>query len=244
MPLDVLFATPCLSQNVSIEFLNSVIETDRACIMSGIRPGWMQIGGDPYLAKVRNKLMTRFLRDFPGVPQFFFLDDDVGWPAAKAVEFLRRPEAVLAGIYPKKQEAVDFPVAIAVNADSGELIERDGLLMAREVSTGFLRIKREVIESIAQGCRPFKEFERGETNDYLDICRMGMDALDADGWWVGEDYDLSRRMIAAGFEIWVDPDIPFTHRGTRAWSGNLVEHMDRLRQNGMEAKMAATKEAA
>ncbi len=116
--------------------------------------------------------------------------------------------------------------------------------MAREVSTGFLRIKREVIESIAQGCRPFKEFERGETNDYLDICRMGMDALDADGWWVGEDYDLSRRMIAAGFEIWVDPDIPFTHRGTRAWSGNLVEHMDRLRQNGMEAKMAATKEAA
>lgn len=234
--LDVVFATPCLSGNVSVEFLNSVIETDRLCILNGIRPGWMQIGGDPYLAKVRNKLMTRFLREFPDVPWFFFVDDDVGWPAAKAVEFLRRPEPVMAGIYPKKQETVDFPVQLSVNADTGDLIEDSGYLLAHEVPTGFLRIRRDVLEALAVGCREFKELERGVINTYLEVCQMGMDAINADGWWVGEDWDLARRFRLAGFDVWVDPNIDFTHSGRRSWKGRLSDHMDTLRANALKAK--------
>jgi hypothetical protein len=237
--LDVIFATPCLTGGVAVEFLNSVIETDRLCLCNGIKPGWMQIGGDPYLAKVRNKMLSRFLRDFPGVRQFFFLDDDVGWPAEKVVEFLRRPEAVVAGIYPKKQETLDFPVSLAVDRDTGGLIENAGLYLAHEVPTGFLRIRREVIDTLAKGARQFKEMEHGKVNIYTEFCSMGLDATGADGWWVGEDYDLSRRIRNAGFDIWVDPDIAFTHRGSRAWKGNLADHMDILRANAMRAKEEA-----
>lgn len=233
--LDVIFATPCLTRQLSVEYVNSLIETDRLCLANGLKPGWMMLGGDPYLAKVRNKLMTRFLEDFPGVPQFFFIDDDIGWPAVKAVEFLLRPEPIVAGAYPKKQETVDFPVMPAPHKDTSELIEDAGMFLAFEVPTGFLRIRREALEKLAENARRFKEYEPDGIRTYTEFCVMGMDAVRADGWWVGEDYDLSRRFVTLGIDIWVDPDIMFTHRGTRAWSGRLADHMELMRTRAKDS---------
>lgn len=236
----VIFATPSFDFRVSLEFLRSSIETEWALQGRGIAHGHIQIGGDCYLAKVRNKLVTEFLTDYPTATDFFFLDDDIGWPAAKIVEFLDRPEPVLAGIYPLKSEDLNFPVELTVDAESGALIERDGLVQANAVPTGFLRIKRHVLETLAAQSTTFKESGvGGVVKEYWNIFEMGRAD---DGWWWGEDYCFCQKWRATGGEIWVDPSIAFTHRGNRAWKADLSHHLQAYRDRALA--LIAPKEAA
>ena len=43
-------------------------------------------------------------------------------------------------------------------------------------------------------------------------------------------------MMAAqlGFEVWCDPDIAFTHRGNKVWTGNMQGAMDTFEQRAIE----------
>ena len=158
----VLFATPSLDHRVCMDFFCSSLETQRLLMAAGIGQGYIQIGGDCYLAKVRNKLVAQFLAHADAT-DLFFLDDDIGWQPEKVIEFLSRPEEVVAGIYPKKSDDLDFPVELEADAETGQLIERDGMVRASAVPTGFLRIKRAAIERLVAANGVFRETERGET---------------------------------------------------------------------------------
>ena len=230
----VIFSTPTLSHSFSAEFKRSWTETIWACASRQIAVGVNDMGGDPYLAKVRSKLATAWLRDYPIATDFFFLDDDIGWPAQKVIEFLERPEPVLAGIYPLKSDDINFPVELKADVTTGKLIERDGLVAALSVPTGFLRFKRHVIERIAKISAPFKDQSPdGTPTEHLEMFRMGRAA---DSWWWGEDYYFSRAWVdGLDGELWVDPNIPFTHRGSKAWKGNLSDHLEKYRERAAEA---------
>jgi hypothetical protein len=41
---------------------------------------------------------------------------------------------------------------------------------------------------------------------------------------VGEDIFFCRQMIAMGEHVWIDSDMDFTHRGSKAWKGNFYDH--------------------
>jgi len=235
-----VFATPSLNWTVSLEYLRSWTETHWALANRGIQSGVLTRGGDCFVAKVRNKMVTEFLRNFPSATDLFFLDDDIGWPAAKVVEFLDRPEAVLAGVYPKKSEMTDFPVELAANDRTGELIERDGLVRANAAPTGFMRIKRHVLETLADTAQRFVDLELdGSTPDHYGIFESG---IGTNGWWWGEDYTFCQKWTGAGGEIWIDPSIAFTHRGQRKWEATLSDHLDAFRERGRQAvaKLNAT----
>lgn len=229
----VLFATPSYDHRVSYEFFKSSIETEWALTAAGIAHGYIGRGGDQFIAKVRNKLTTEFLVQYPMGTDLFFIDDDVGWPAAKVIEFLNRPEDIVAGIYPKKQETLDFPVELEADKATGKLIERNGLIRATGVPTGFMRIKRHVLEELVKHCGQFHELDADGTKRYhYALFRTG---ISEDGEFNGEDWTFCQNARAAGFEIWVDPNIPFTHRGNKLWSANLADHLDVFRSKGEAA---------
>lgn len=228
-----IFGTPSLDHRVTLDYLRSWTETIWLMSEKGIAAGRLDRGGDCFIAKARSKMASDFLRLYPMATDLFFLDDDIGWPAKKVVEFLERPEDIVAGIYPKKQDEVNFPVEIAGNLETGELIERDGLIQATAVPTGFLRIKRHVLETLAKSAPRFKEEEADHTiQEYTGFFQSG---IGPDGWWFGEDYVFCLNARAAGFDIWVDPDIDFRHRGQKQWSDNLSNHLEQFR---MKAKAA------
>ncbi len=229
----VIFATPSLSHSVSLEYLRSTIETQWALAMAKIPSGFITRGGDCFVAKVRNKMVTEFLQNFPTATDLFFLDDDIGWPAAKVIEFLERPEPVLLGIYPKKSEETDFPVELAADPVSGELIELAGLVRAVAGPTGFMRIKRAVLQALAERAEMFTDLEQdGSTPKHYGIFESG---IGSNGWWWGEDYTFCQKWNAMGGEIWVDPAIAFTHRGQRKWSAMLSDHLGTFRERASKA---------
>src|SRR5690606_27190328 len=53
------------------------------------------------------------------------------------------------------------------------------------------------------------------------------DVLLEGGVLLGEDVIFCRRVMEAGFDIWVDPDIGFAHCGQFQWRGNLRAAIER-----------------
>lgn len=238
----VVFGIPCYDHRVAIEFFRSAIQTEVLLAEKGIMHTYMLKPGDQFIAKVRSKIASEFLRDHPDATHLFFLDDDISWPPSKVIEFLERDEDILAGIYPKKQEKRDFPVELEGNVKTGELIEKDGLVRAIAVPTGFMCIRRNVLEELSRHAGTFREQDANDQwHEYSYIFRT---AVTSDGMFAGEDYVMCQNARAAGFEIWVDPAIPFTHRGPRLWKDNLSDHLDVFREKGKLAARELEKQYA
>lgn len=230
-----IFATPSLSHSVSLAYLKSWTATVWLLKDSGIPHGRIDRGGDCFIDKVRNKLVKEFL-DGEGT-DLFFLDDDLGWPPEKVLEFIARPEPILAGVYPKKSDDVDWPVALDADSKTGGLITDQGLYLASFAGAGFLRIKREVLEKIVPLCPLFKDQEQGgKTGEYPLLFKTDVDER---GWYEGEDVSFFRLARQQGYDLWIDADIQFSHRGAKSWHGRLSDHLETFAE---KAKVAVTKQ--
>jgi hypothetical protein len=228
----VMFATPSLNHQVSLEYLRSTVETVGLLLACGVRFAFKQVGGDPFIDKARNGLVTEFLTDHPDYSDFFFLDDDIGWPAGKVLEFLWREEDIVAGVYPQKSEKTSYPADLKL--EDGCIVERNGLVKAAMAPTGFMRIKRHVLEKMAATCEQYWEpvLNVPEGRTRYAMFRAGF--REGVGWQ-GEDYAFCRDWIDLGGEIWVDPTIPFTHRGHRLWRGIFLDEIKAVIQRFAEA---------
>lgn len=223
----VVFATPCLSGTLSLEFFHSYLDTSALLTREGIPHACIQVTGDAYLAKARNRLVYKFLTDFPQATDLFFLDDDVGWPADAVLRLLNAKPDIVAGIYPHKQDARTFPAELLADKDTHQFIEQDGLLKASLVPTGFLRIRRAVFEHLAKLSPTYEEtLADGVVCTVHDIFRTGL----SEGKWWGEDTDFCRRWLRLDGEIWVDPNIAFTHTGRKQWAGTFADAVEGWRQ--------------
>lgn len=236
--LDVVFATPSYDHRYAQRYVGSIIETESLLSLHGIKAWFLYREGDCFVAKARNKLVTDFLRDYPNVQNFFFIDDDVGWAGQshKVMEFLQRPEDVVAGIYPKKSKEIDFPLSLLVDFDTGELVQQNGLYGALMVPTGFMRIKRHVLEKLAANSSMFTD---PEPNDKLGSYHYIFEAgRGPTGEWWGEDYVFCHKWLNMGGTLWIDPDIEFSHQGHYTWNARLSEHLDIYRAKAEKLVLA------
>lgn len=209
-------STPSLSATVTLEYLLSALRTEKVLLEAGVSHEWTNRPGDPFIAKARSSIACDFLAS--DATDLFFLDDDIGWPAEKVLEFLASDAPVIAGVYPHKLEEVSWPCSL--EAVDGELVQRNGLYRAVLAPTGFMRIKRWVLEKLYETAPPYREREAdGREFERRAIFNSGPAA---DGEWWGEDYAFCNACRAADIEVWIDPDIPFYHRGTKRWAGNMV----------------------
>jgi hypothetical protein len=248
----VLIGIPSFRGQPEREFVVSLSETQSALAASGIGYAMTMLAGDPYLPKVRNRIVSELLHNRPNVTDFLFLDDDIGWnPATKVAELINRPEDVVCGVYPKKQDPLTFPCTL--DMVDGALVEKNGLYRAVLIPTGFLRVKRHVLEKMAAVSPRYYEtsadgqqllqwsiFEAKYVDPTLEALRKtDMDALSHTdaiaylkralgvvppaeiGQWWGEDFWFAERWRDMGGEVWIDPEIAFTHRGSKAWGATF-----------------------
>lgn len=221
----VVIATPTLSKWVSIEHRDSMLGLVSMMIPRNIPHQIIGIGGIAYLDLARDILFTRFIDDFPDATDLFFIDDDVGFLPEKFIEFLIRPEPVLAGIYPKKSDETDFPVRLLADKETGALIENGGLVRADRAGAGFLRIKRDVCERMAAVAHKYRHPHGSGELYHVFSCGVAEDA-DLGGYgYFGEDVVFIQRCVGLGIEVWVDPNIDFAHSGHKTWRGNMLTEL-------------------
>lgn len=175
--------------------------------------------GLQFVDVARNFIVTEFLQNHSDKTHLFFIDDDVGFsPVDKVVEFINRPEDIVAGIYPLRKDGPPQEYPCMLDFEGDTLKEADHLVKGIQIPMGFTCIRRHVLEALARKCETysFPHAEEGDKTVYNIFERGPIDQI-----YMGEDVHFSRKVQEAGFSIWVDPDIDFTHRGSKVWRGRF-----------------------
>lgn len=229
--MKVIFAIPSRDGAIRTNCFLSMLVVQRLMEREGIDHDVHTLPDCPYLSVVRNTLAAWFLSD-PEATDHFFIDADVGFDEAKVLEILKRPEGIVCGVYPLKQDELAFPVQI--RKQDGVPLGRDGLIEGELLPTGFMRIKRGVYEAMAKRYPELKydesivvvvdrdgRRELPEAHDFFCFGAYGRR-------FKTEDYAFCQRWRDMGGTLWVYPDVDFTHAGTKYYKGNYHEHLMRL----------------
>ncbi len=239
--MKVVFAIPAGSGALQVECAKSLMQAQRILDLKAIPHELFTICNCPCISVARNTLVAMFMADKEAT-DLFFIDFDVGFDAVAAIKLLEREEPIVAGIYPLKQDLVGFPVEI--KTEDGQLRGCDGgkLVDAIFMPAGFMRIKRQVFELLADA---YPELKYEENVIKVDS-GVGQEAYDFFGMgsfgrkFRTEDYAFCQRWRDIGGQLWVYPDIDFEHVGRKAYIANYHEYLLNL-PGGAKSNLNLTK---
>jgi hypothetical protein len=167
----------------------------------------------------RNSLVREFL--LTDCSEFVFIDADVSWRDEDLVKLMSYDRDIVAGIYPKKTDNTEFPVYLT----KGELwAEADGLLEVERAPTGFLRIRRHVLEKLSAQATQYTSNGHKACDGTYPLLFERTNGFEDRRRWSG-DYSFCNKAKAAGFRVFVDPEMVFGHAGTKVWTGCLGDHL-------------------
>lgn len=212
--MTVLIATPSFDGYVTSDYLLSLLQTRGSvdfdlCIIPGIH----------FVDTARDMAAARFLES--SAEYLFFIDSDLGFPADAVGRLMEHDKDVVGGAYPIKHDHEHYPVSCMT--DNGRPITENGLIKAAGLPGGFLCIKRRVIEVLADSV---PHYQQAAGKRFMDVPAIFSRAI-IDGRMIGEDLMFCNRAAAAGFELWIEPNIQFSHIGNKSYVGNYNKFLQR-----------------
>lgn len=218
--MEVLFATPTFDKHVSVDFLMGMAETARLLTATGVAFQMHVVAGNNFVDIARNKAVHHFLHNTE-CTDILFIDSDEGWDHKTIPRVLSHDEDIVCGLPPKKCD----PPCFHSNAMTG--VVRNGLFQSKEGGTGFMRIRRGVFAKIDAAYSLLAEYD--PENKEIPYFQTGFRPGNGEfgitkRGFLGEDMFFSRLWSGMGEHFWIDSDITFTHRGSKAWSGNFYDH--------------------
>jgi hypothetical protein len=254
-PLNVVVSTPCyggLMTHVYVTSLLKLMAVLPRLVDGGIRLGLSTAAHDSLVPRSRNALVKAFL-DFPGATHLFFVDADIGFEPEAVQRMLAFDQDVVAGMYPVKVIDWDRVGTAAAQARTGTVAvapeelrqaglhfvgvpllpgepgfeERDGFVTARYTGTGFMLIKRQVLERMMTGypetqyCTmqtyPAPATGPGAGAPYHNLfdCMVHPETR----MYLSEDYTFCHRFRALGGQIWLDMRSKLRHVGAMEFEG-------------------------
>ncbi len=221
--MKVIFCIPTHSGSIESECHSSLVTLYAILREKGIQYDEFIVKGCPYIQVARNNLVAMFMND-PDATDLFFIDSDVGFDPLGALKILERDEGIVSGIYPLKRDLGDYPVKIKMIDNTP--IGLNGLIEAELLPTGFMRIKRNVIQTM-YNTYPELKYEISHINIDIDI-KYAYDLFTIGvqkGVLVPEDYAFCRKWTHIGGQLWVHPDIEFSHIGRKQYKGNYHKYL-------------------
>lgn len=228
-------ATPSYA-GTSSPYDYSLTQSREALRRAGWSVDYLHMEGNCHVDDGRNFLVRAFLET--DCTDFVFLDADIGWQADDLLKLLSFDRDVVAGVYPKKRDGSDYPAQLP----PGEIwADADGLIRANRVPTGFLRLRRNVVQALYDSePRRFRGTKDGPDRlpQAIIFERTWVQREDGLGDRISGDYSCCDRIRKLGFDIWVDPEMRFVHEGPHEWEGSFG---DDLRQKAGIANHYAVK---
>lgn len=227
----VMIGTP-VGVSPCTDYVRSLAATVETLSRWGIRFDVHIIQGHCHVDDVRNMIIRDFLTT--QCTDLFFIDADMGWKAKNFLRLLEVPGDIVAGVYTHKSDAFTYPFHPPQGVELKP--NEHGLYEMPKVATGFMRIRRHVLEAMydrekAKGrcSRPGDELgdalrsplpvarivERGWPRE-LDLQDVAINELYTSG-----DYVFCLKARKLGFKCFVDPNMEFGHTGEKVWIGNF-----------------------
>lgn len=220
----VMLATPAYD-TPSASYTFAIQRSRQALADAGIQSAYLLLQGNCHVDDSRNAIVREFLAS--DCTELVFLDADVDWEPKGLVQLCRRDLDMVGGVYPYRREGSDtMPVRMMAGA-----VERDGLLEVDGLPTGFLKIKRAVLERMAAVAPRYFD-KTQETALVFDRPTPGADKV---RW--GGDIDFCNRWKAAGGRMFADTEIRLGHTAQIVVRDSLAAHLRRLSGTALPALM-------
>ncbi len=215
----VYIATPAYDGKVDCDFAASLANTAFVCGLLGVRMTAATMGNSCFIDLSRNMFVRIFLDEHPDATHLFFIDSDLKFETRAVPELVKHCTAdrpVVAGAYRRRNaDFEDYPIVWAPHPDKkgpdGEdclWLDEGDWLMADRVATGFLCIRREIIEEMAA------DAPKIHVQNQAPIPRLFYTYVDDENRFVGEDFawctDYVKRYDKK-ISVWTDFD--FEHGG-------------------------------
>lgn len=251
-PYYVLLATPA-TDHPECNHSKSMAATVETLSRAGIQFDFLQVQGSCHVDDVRNGIIRDFLKwerhEEEGAlrryTDLFFLDADMGWDAKSIIDLLLAPGDIVAGVYRHKNDVETYP--FVAGQFEGLPPNENGLFEMPKVATGFMRIRRPVLEKLAEierngGLRQsgrarcwWPNPQDEQTNPNNPVARivergwpreLGIpEEIHAGNDYQSGDYVLCLKARAAGFRVFADPDMKFSHAGSKVWICHFGNHL-------------------
>jgi len=243
----IFVATPCYGGMLTEAYFRSMVRTLTFFNQHQIPIAFGTIANESLVTRARNVLVAYFLQS--GYTRLLFIDADIEFQVEDVLKLIAHNKEVCVGAYPKKgvnwqrirdmvlskgQEAMtDQAVASSgsdyainfkfLNPGSKQIAIENGVIRLHDGATGFMLIKREVIDKMIVAYPELKYNNDlntpPELNDYFYAFFDTM--IDPkDRRYLSEDYTFSRRWQDIGGDIWLDPSISLNHYGSFNFQGN------------------------
>lgn len=210
----------------------SISQSREALHKAGIGSSYLLLSGDCHVDDARNSVVREFLAS--DCTDLMFLDADVSWQPADLVKVCQYDRDFVGGVYPYRAPGRDdMPCRTMLD---GAEIDADGLLEMEGIPTGFMRMRRVVLERLLADAPSYRMggagkmlpilFERGVVPG---IARMG------------GDLHFCWKWRQTGGRIYADPEIRLGHTAKviiadslgaslRRMSGKTLRHVcERIR---------------
>jgi hypothetical protein len=235
----VIVGTPCYGGVVTMRYMQSLCVLLLQAARLEISVQLELIGYESLITRGRNTLLAKFL-DQPDATHLFFIDADIAFDVNQVMRMLSFDEDIVAGMYPLK--TIEWNTAAIARVNAGERLEyaalryvglpcegeeaeqHQGFVSAQYAGTGFMLIRRNVLERMIAAYPQTRYTSSHHTsapstsgNQYaLFDCMID----EKSGAYLSEDYTFCKRWRDIGGKIWLDTESRLTHIGAYDYTGD------------------------
>jgi|TARA_B110000858_G_scaffold198242_1_gene263482 hypothetical protein len=244
----VHYCTPCYAGQISEPYFRSWTKGHMMFTKYNIPYTLTTSANESLISRARCHMVAYFMAN-PEATHMMFIDADINFDAIDILHMLQHDKDIIIGAYPKKEldwasikdasdkgldvgELKDCAANYAMNpdwdyneeTDTRKLHIEDGLVRLKDAATGFMLIKRSVIEKMVEAY-PEMHFNNDLhfEEEFAKWTYLFFDCMHEPTTkrYLSEDYAFCRRWQALGGEVWLDPLVKLDHVGHYTFNGNI-----------------------
>jgi hypothetical protein len=238
----IMIATPMYGGMCTGTYVQGLLFTMAKMRELNIHVAWCQIMNESLITRARNELARIFLES--DHDYLMFIDADIGFNGEAVAQLMLADKDVVCGVYPKKEvnwesitkaaregkeNLADYAGAFVFNMTGKENAEtdEDGCIEVRHGGTGFMLIKRGVLEHLKPHVPTYRvsSFKDPVTDEYVKPLTHEFFAtsIDKTGALLSEDYHFCDLFRQHGGQIHIHPFIKLDHTGTYVFGGDILK---------------------
>jgi len=216
----LMVAIPAYDGKLNIKSAFALANLAAQTAQAGVTLYLTQVSGCSLITKARNMLVADFLAS--DATDLLFVDADVIITADDVMRLLALSgdKDITAGAYPRRSKDKKFFTDLHFT-DDGKLEFADGMLRVKRIGTGFMLIRRHVLETLRDRHPEWRCYNNVLERDEHAI----FDFQIQDGEYYGEDYTFCNRAAEEGFTVHLDTDINLPHVGTEEFASHFGEEV-------------------
>jgi hypothetical protein len=217
----IFIATPAYDGKVHVQYAMSLLDLCKILEMQGFEPIVRVPAGGSLLVADRNRLVEMFWQS--GAEYMLCIDSDLGFDPRHVIRLIQSNKDFSGGVYPSR-DGSGFTFRPATEEDGKIVICKETMLLKMEyIPAGFMLLSRNMIATMREKYPELWYSPKDpRSQEESAFCFFDTEVWEGEFW--GEDYVFCRRARNAGFDIWVDPTIPFDHAGVK---GSLIETLEK-----------------